>query len=71
MAQTQVWQVAHQTGGKKPLGGTMCGSNWTITLKGKDKTEIDFMCLTMIDPATSWLELIEFCLLYTSDAADD
>ena len=29
------------------------------TLKGKDKTEIDFMCLTMIDPATSWLEIIE------------
>ncbi len=29
------------------------------TLKGKDKTEIDFMCLTMIDPETSWLEIIE------------
>ena len=29
------------------------------TLKGKDKTEIDFMCLTMIDPATSWLEIVE------------
>ena len=28
------------------------------TLKGKDKTEIDFMCLTMIDPATSWLEIV-------------
>jgi len=24
------------------------------TLKGKDGTEIDFMCLTMIDPASSW-----------------
>ncbi len=29
------------------------------TLKGKDKTEIDFICLTMIDPATSWLEIVE------------
>ncbi len=29
------------------------------TLKGKDGTEIDFMCLTMIDPATSWLEIVE------------
>ena len=29
------------------------------TLKGKDKTEIDFMCLTMIDPATSRLEFVE------------
>jgi hypothetical protein len=29
------------------------------TLKGKDKTEIDIMCLTVIDPATSWLEIVE------------
>ena len=29
------------------------------TIKGKDRTEIDFMCLTMIDPASSWLEMIE------------
>ena len=29
------------------------------TLKGQDKTEIDLMFLTMIDPATSWLEIIE------------
>ena len=37
----------------------MCGSNWTLHLKGKDKTKIDFMYLTMIDPATSWLEIVE------------
>ncbi len=29
------------------------------TLKGKDNTSIDFMCLTMIDPATSWFEIME------------
>ena len=29
------------------------------TLKGKDKTVIDFMCVTMIDPATSWFEIAE------------
>ena len=29
------------------------------TLKGKDGTEIDFMCVTMIDPATSWFEIME------------
>jgi hypothetical protein len=29
------------------------------TLKGQDKTEIDFMCLTIIDPATSWLKIVE------------
>ncbi len=29
------------------------------TLKGKGSTVIDFMCVTMIDPATSWFEIIE------------
>ena len=29
------------------------------TLKGKDGTDIDFMCLTMIDPASSWFEIVE------------
>lgn len=29
------------------------------TLKGKDGTELDFMCLTMIDLASSWFELVE------------
>ncbi len=29
------------------------------TLRGKDRSEIDFMCLTMIDPATSWFEMVE------------
>ncbi len=28
-------------------------------LRGKDNTEIDFMFLTMIDPASSWFEFIE------------
>jgi hypothetical protein len=28
-------------------------------LRGKDDTEIDFMCLTMIDPASSWFEIEE------------
>ena len=29
------------------------------TLKGKDRTQIDFMCITMIDAATSWFEIVE------------
>jgi hypothetical protein len=29
------------------------------TLKGKDGTVIDFMCVTMIDPATIWFEIVE------------
>jgi hypothetical protein len=29
------------------------------TLKGKDGTSVDFMCLTMIDTATSWFKIVE------------
>ncbi|MCP4744856.1 MAG: transposase family protein, partial [Desulfobacteraceae bacterium] len=32
------------------------------TLKAKDGTVLDFMCLTMIDPATGWFEMIELPL---------
>ena len=31
----------------------------TCTVKAKDGTKLDFMCLTMIDPATSWFEITE------------
>ncbi len=33
------------------------------TLKGKDGRIIDFMALTMIDPATSWFEVVELPLV--------
>jgi hypothetical protein len=33
------------------------------TLKGKDSSVIDFMALTMIDPASSWFELVELPLV--------
>jgi hypothetical protein len=29
------------------------------TLKGKDGSSIDFMCLTVIDTGTSWLDIVE------------
>ncbi len=29
------------------------------TLKGKDSSSIDFMCLTMINPTTSWFKIVE------------
>ena len=29
------------------------------TLKGQDGSALDFMCLTMIDPATSWFVVVE------------
>ncbi len=34
------------------------------TLKGKDDTIIDFMALTMIDPTTSWFEVVELPLIH-------
>ena len=37
------------------------------TLKGKDKTVIDFMCVTMIDPATSWFEIAELPISQPSE----
>ena len=56
---TQIWQAANKTCNHQSLGGIMCGSHRTIPLKGKDKPQIDFMCVTMIDPETSWFELVE------------
>jgi len=35
-------------------------------LHGKDGTEIDFMCLTMIDPASSWFEIVELLVVELS-----
>ena len=31
----------------------------TYTFRGRDKSEIDFMCLTMIDLVSSWFEIVE------------
>eukprot|EP00804_Cyclotella_cryptica_P008994 CCRYP_003093-RA/>CCRYP_003093-RA protein AED:0.16 eAED:0.18 QI:0/0/0/1/0/0/2/0/370 len=31
----------------------------SYTIKGKDGTVFDFMCLTMINPASSWFEIVE------------
>ncbi len=35
----------------------------SYTLKGKDSSAIDFMALTMIDPASSWFEIVELPLV--------
>ena len=32
-------------------------------LSGKDGSEIDFMCLYMIDPASSWFEIVELLVI--------
>ncbi len=33
------------------------------TLKGKDGSEVDFVALTMIDPTSSWFEIVELPLV--------
>ena len=40
----------------KPLCVDLIGP---YTLKGKDRSSIDFMCLTMINLATSWFKIVE------------
>ena len=37
------------------------------TLKGKDGTQIDFMCIAVIDPATSWFEIVELLVSQLSE----
>jgi hypothetical protein len=36
------------------------------TLKGKDSSSIDFMCLTLIDSATSWFKIVELPIVTKS-----
>ena len=38
------------------------------TLKGQDGTEIDLVCVTMIDPNTSLFELIEILVIEFNSA---
>ncbi len=43
----------------KPLETLCVDLIQPYTLKGKDGTELDFMCIKMIDPATSWFEIVK------------
>ena len=43
------------------------GRTYTFKGKDKDKTVIDFMCITMIDPATSWFKLAELPISQPSE----
>ena len=40
------------------------------TLKGQDGSELDFMCLTMIDPASSWFEMVELPVIEVESMKD-
>ncbi len=58
--QTKVWRTSY---GKIMifLWKCVCGvaQIGPYTLKGKDGTVMDFMCLIMIDPASGWFNIIE------------
>ena len=41
------------------------------TLKGKDGSAIDFMCLTMIDPTSSCFEIVELPLVTPHTSPDN
>jgi hypothetical protein len=41
------------------MGGSLCQPCWPVHIKGKDGSSIDFMALTMIDPASSWFKVME------------
>ncbi len=57
----QVWEVTHKTS-LNPLEGSGCWHHQSLHLKGKDATVIDFMCVTIIDPATNWFEIVELLM---------
>jgi hypothetical protein len=40
---------------------------YTLKGKDKDKTVIDFMCITMINPATSWFEIAKLPISQPSE----
>ena len=59
MQKVQIWKTAGKTHIATPWEALCMDLIGPYTLKGKDKTVIDFMCVTMIDPATSWFEIAD------------
>jgi hypothetical protein len=41
------------------MGGLCVNLVGPYTLKGKDRSSIDFVALTMINPASSWFKVLE------------
>ena len=42
-----------------PWKTVCCDLIGPYTIKGKDGSALDFMCLTMVDPVTGWFEIVE------------
>ena len=60
---TKIWPPATQKGISTPWEALCVDLIGPYTLKGLDGSAIDFMALTMIDPASSWLEIVELPLV--------
>ena len=59
MTLVEVWETPDTACHHKPLGHLCVDLIGPYTLKGNDGTEIDFMCLNIIDPSPSWFEIGE------------
>ncbi len=57
--QPEVWTSPTKAGHNDSLESIMCNIIVSYTLKGRDGSSIDFMCLTLMDPTTSWFEIME------------
>ncbi len=57
--QPKVWTPTTKAGHITPWKVLCVDLIGPYTLKGQDGSSIDFMCLTMINPATSWFEIVE------------
>ena len=55
----QIWKIASKNFNHQPMEALCVDLIRPCTLKGKDRTQVDFMCITIIDPATSWFEIVE------------
>ena len=60
------WKTSNKNGYNDSMGSIIRWSYRPYTRKGKDGIEIDFVCLTMIDPASSWFKAVELPVMETS-----
>jgi hypothetical protein len=59
VTQPKVWDLPPKVVITTPWRALCVDLIGPYTLKGKYSSSIDFMCLTIINPATSWFEIVE------------
>ncbi len=60
---TKIWPPVIQNSNKHPVEALCVDLLGHFILKGKDGSAVDFMALTMIDPASSWFKIVELPLV--------